>query len=364
MGVEVMVERISQNDVMPRATAAIAAQTGPDIIRVMDNYPHLLANGLVDVSDVAEDVGKAQGGYPEIFKVNAYVGKRWLGVPHGALVNTMNYREDWLKEVGYDKFPDTYEELRQAGKKLKANGHPIGQCFSHSVNDPNSWCYSMTWGYGAYEVEKDGKTIALDKKGTLEAIKLNTAMWKDCFDEGGLSWDDTSNNRAFLAEAVSITANAASIYFNAKEKFPELAKNMNHGPVPRGPAGRFYYVSTHHSAVMKYSKNQKLAKEFIRWTMDKNQFEPYFLSQELWMIPPTNLWYSHPFWTKDPKLTIYRDTVKDARPLGYAGAPNAKATEALAKYIIVDMYTKAIQGMPPEEALRWATAELKKIYST
>ncbi len=363
MGVEVLIERISQNDVMPRATAAIASQSGPDIIRVMDNYPHLLANGLVDLSDIAEEVGKAQGGYPEIFKVNAYVGKQWMGVPHGALVNTMNYREDWLKEAGFSKFPDTYEEMRVVGKKLKSMGHPIGQAFSHSVNDPNSWCYSFTWGYGAYEVEKDGKTVALDKKGTLEALKLNTAMWKDCFDEGGLSWDDTSNNRAFLAESVSMTANAASIYFTAKEKFPELAKNMNHGPIPRGPAGRFYYVSTHHSVVMKYSKNQKLAKEFIRWYMDKKQFEPYFLSQELWMVPPTNVWYSHPLWTKDPKLTIYRDTVKEARPLGYAGPPGAKATEALAKYIIVDMFTKAIQGTPPEEALNWATAELKKIYS-
>jgi multiple sugar transport system substrate-binding protein len=150
MGVEVLVERISQNDVMPRATAAIASQSGPDIIRVMDNYPHLLANGLVDLSDIAEEVGKAQGGYPEIFKVNAYVGKQWMGVPHGALVNTMNYREDWLKEAGFSKFPDTYEEMRVVGKKLKSMGHPIGQAFSHSVNDPNSWCYSFTWAYGAY----------------------------------------------------------------------------------------------------------------------------------------------------------------------------------------------------------------------
>jgi multiple sugar transport system substrate-binding protein len=273
----------------------------------MDNDPHLLANGLADVNDVAEEVGKAQGGYPDILKGNAYVGSRWLGVPHGALVNTMNYREDWSREIGYTKFPETYEELYEAGKKIKANGHPIGQCFSHSVNDPNSWCYRFVWAYGAYEVEKGGKSVALDKTRTLEALKANNAMWKDCFDEGGLSWDDTSNNRAFLAESASITANAASIYFTAKEKLPGVAKNMNHGPIPRGPAGRFSYVSTHHSAVMKYSKNQKLAKEFIRWFMNKQQSEPYFVSQELWMVPPTNVWHSHPLWTKDPKLAIYRD---------------------------------------------------------
>ncbi len=362
MGVDVLIERIGENDVMARATAAIVAQSGPDIIMFQNNYPHLLAEGLSEVSDVAETLGKKFGGYPDIFKANAFVGKRWLGVPYGALCNLMNYREDWLKEVGYNKFPDTYEELREAGKKLKAAGHPIGQCFGHSVNDPNSWCYTMTWAYGGYEVEKDGKTVALDKRGTLDSIKLMVAMWKDAFDEGGLSWDDASNNRAFLAESISITSNAASIYFVAREKFPEIAKKMNHAPSPRGPAGRFYHMATQHSCVMKYSKNQKLAKEFIAWYMDKKQFDAYFVAQQAWMLPPTKAWYDHPIWTQDPKLTLYRECVKDARHLGYAGTPSAKASEALAKYIIVDMYAKAVQGTSPEDALAWATAEMKKVY--
>ena len=40
-----------------------------------------------------------------------------------------------------------------------------------------------------------------------------------------------------------------------------------------------------------------------------------------------------------------------------------KAAEALTKYIVVDMYAKAVQGMPAEEAVKWAETELKKIYS-
>jgi multiple sugar transport system substrate-binding protein len=362
MGVEVQVERIGENDVQARAAAAIVAQSGPDIILLQNNYPHLLANGLAAVSDIAEALGKEQGGYWDLSRANAYVGRQWLAVPYGVLSNTMNYREDWLKEAGFSKFPDTYEELREVGKKLKAMGHPLGQCFGHSVNDPNSWCYPFVWAYGGYEVEKDGKTVALDKKGTLEAIKLNTAMWKDCFDEGGLSWDDASNNRAFLAGSISVTNNGASIYFVAKEKFPDIAKVMNHAPNPRGPAGRFYHMATHSSAVMKYSKNQKLAKEYIRWYMDKKQYEPWFIAMSSYMIPPTKTWFEHPAWKTDPKLTPFRDSIKDARHLGYAGPPSAKATETLAKYIMVDMFAKSIQGMAPEESLKWATDELKKIY--
>ena len=50
------------------------------------------------------------------------------------------------------------------------------------------------------------------------------------------------------------------------------------------------------------------------------------------------------------------------RTPGYAGPPNAKAAEVLSKYIVTDMYAKAVQGMPAEEAVKWAEGELKKIY--
>ena len=47
---------------------------------------------------------------------------------------------------------------------------------------------------------------------------------------------------------------------------------------------------------------------------------------------------------------------------GYAGPPNRKSAEVLTKYIITDMYAKAVQGMKAEDAVRWAEGELKKIY--
>ncbi|HSB69143.1 MAG TPA: extracellular solute-binding protein [Candidatus Methylomirabilis sp.] len=362
MGVEVQVERIGQNDIVTRTTAAIVAQSGADIIILHNNFPHLVADGLADVSDVADEIGKQQGGYYDLFHADAYVGTRWLGVPHVALSTAMNYREDWLREAGYSKFPDTWEELRVVGKKLKSMGHPVGQAFGHSENDPNTYSYSLLWSYGGMEVEADGKTVVLDKKGTLEAIKLNTALWKDAMDEGGLSWDDSSNNRAFLAGSLSVTTNGASIYFQARDKFPDLYKVMNHAPHPRGPAGRFYHLPVHSSSLMKYSKNQKLAKEFIRYYMAKEQYEKWFDVMGGYGLMPTKMWYDSPVWTRDPKLTPLREPIKEARAPGYAGPPSRKASEALTKYIIVDMFAKAIQGASPEEALKWATGELNKIY--
>ncbi len=363
MGVDVQVERIGQNDIVTRTTAAIVSGSGADIIILHNNFPHLVADGLADVSDIAEAIGKEQGGYFDLFRADAYVGDRWLGVPHVCLSTAMNYREDWFQEAGITRFPDTWEELREAGRKLKSKGRPMGQAYGHSENDPNTHCYSLLWSYGGMEVDKDGRTVVLDKKGTLEAIKFNTALWKDALDEGGLSWDDSSNNRAFLAGSISITGNGASIYFQAREKFPDVYKAMNHAPFPRGPAGRIYYLAVHSSSLMKYSKNQKLAKEFIRYYMAKEQYEKWFDVMGGYGQGPTKLWYDSPVWTRDPKLTPFRDPIREARAPGYAGPPSRKASEVLTKYIILDMFAKAIQGASPEESLKWATGEIKKTYS-
>jgi multiple sugar transport system substrate-binding protein len=62
-------------------------------------------------------------------------------------------------------------------------------------------------------------------------------------------------------------------------------------------------------------------------------------------------------------LEPFKYIPKTGRMAGYAGPPNQKAAEVRTKYIIVDMYAKAIQGMPAEDAVKAAHDELVKIYS-
>src|SRR5262249_56755715 len=63
MKVEVTFETINANDLQPRITAAIQSGSGPDIIMMLHNWPHLYAGGLADISDLAEWQAKEQGDY-------------------------------------------------------------------------------------------------------------------------------------------------------------------------------------------------------------------------------------------------------------------------------------------------------------
>jgi multiple sugar transport system substrate-binding protein len=359
-GVEIAIERINQNDIQARVTAAVQSGAGPDIIVIGNNHPQLYESALADVTDVAEEIGGKQGGWWDYAKVNCVAGSRWIGVPQFIVSWAVTYRQDWFQQEGL-AYPRTWDEFRAAGKKLKVKGRPFGQAFGHSINDPNAWAYPLVWMWGGVEVES-GRKVVLNSKNTVDAVRFNNVLWNECFDEGGLAWDDSNNNRAFLSQEISLTGNAPSIYVAARQKFPDVYKGTNHGHYPPGPAGRFYWLPCWNSCVMKASKHQKVAKDFIRFYMDRPQFDKYFEVMDTFGIPGTRVYRDHPLWRKDPKTAVFPETLASARQVGYPGPPDRRATEALSKYILVDMFAKSIQGMRPEDAVAWASGELKKIY--
>jgi multiple sugar transport system substrate-binding protein len=370
LGIKLTLETINGNDIQPRITAAIQSGAGADIIMTVNNWPQLYAASCADVGDVAEAINSAQGGYYGILKTTATVGGKWIAVPWASGGPLIAYRKSWLAEAGATEFPKNWDDYRAVGRKLKAAGHPYGQTAGHTWGDAPIWWYPYLWSWGGKEVEADGKTVVLNSKETVESVKFAVALWKETMDEGGLAWDDSSNNRAFLSGACSATLNGNSIYLEAKnkpdtyqtEKGTPLKDDILHAAVPGGAAGAFELPSTFTHMLMKYSKNQDAGKKFLGWIGSKEVYDKWFTSQQGYTCGPTPMWENHPVWNVDPILAPFRLIPRTGRLLGYAGAPNQQAAEALTKYIITDMYARAFQGADPAESVKTAHAELLKIY--
>ena len=373
LGIKINFETINANDLQARVTAAIQSGTGPDIIMLVGTWPQLYVDSVADVSDVVDEIGRAQGGYYEICRLIATVGNKWIGVPWSTGGGLLTYRKSWFEEIGYGdgKFPQTWDEYRAAGKQLKAKGRPLGQTLGHTFGDAPGFWYPYLWSWGGKEVEADGKTVVLNSKETLESVKYAVPFWKEAHDEGGLAWDDSSNNRALLSGTISCTNNGASIYLEAKkkpdsyltEKGTPMWQDILHAPLPKGAGGQFNLPGANTHMLMGYSKNQKVAKDFLRWVNSKEVFEQWFTSQQGYTSGGTMYWEEDPVWNVDPVLLPFRDIPHKGRLNGYAGPPGRAAAEAVTKYIIVDMYAKAVQGMPAEDVVKWAHDELVKVYA-
>ena len=107
LGAEVVLETINANDLQARITAAIQSGAGADIFNFQYNWAHLYQNAVVDVGDVANDLGKARGRLLRDLSPLCQVNGKWLSVPHSIVGNAVAYRKSWLKEAGASEYPKT-----------------------------------------------------------------------------------------------------------------------------------------------------------------------------------------------------------------------------------------------------------------
>jgi len=362
--VNVKVEHINANDIPARLAAAVQAKAGPDIVQFWDGWPWIYEDSLVDVSKEVEELIKKLNGVYQDFEAYCKVNGVWRAFPYSYTSNTFIYRTDYFKEAGV-AVPKTWDEFIEAGKKLKAYGKPIGQALGHSFGDPPTFWYPWLWAWGGKEVLEDGKTVAIESDATLLAVEKAVELFDTGLIEGVLSWDDSSNNRAYLAEQISCTLNGASIYFVAKRDYPKLAEVSDHFVHPRGPAGTFSYQLDWSVGIMAYSKNIQAAKDLIVHILQPEQYSAWLQSGRGYETGPYRYYDNDPVWRTDPKILPFRDVVTNgtARWPGWPGPPTAKATQVRNNYIIVDLFAKACsREFKPREAVKWAAGQLQQIY--
>jgi multiple sugar transport system substrate-binding protein len=292
------------------------------------------------------------------------VNKVPRGIPLMAVAWGPTYRKDYFKEAGVTKIPDTWDEMLAAGTKLKKMDKPVGQTLGHTIGDAPFFTYSLLWSFGGQEVDAKQK-VMINSKETLRSIEFMKEFWFAACDEGGLAWDDGSNNRAFLAETISITGNANSIWYKArtdKSIRPGLAEQIGHFLMPKGPAGRFMMPQPYNHCITRYSPNKEAAREYIKWVMRKDNYSKWFDTNLGFCVGPSAEWEKHPMWEREPAITVFRDVPKYGRTMGYAGPHDRKSSEVQAKYIITDMYARSVKGESAKDALAWAENELKLVY--
>jgi len=368
--VNVTIEQINPNDLPARAAAAIESKQGPDILQFFNNWQNQYADALVDVSDICAALETKYGGFIDYAKAHASLEGRSTAVPHTITPVIFAARKSYLKAAGTPQWPKTWDDLRREGRKWKAGRHPVGQTVGHTWGDALCFSYPYLWSFGAVERDEKGR-VTIGSKQTLEALKFFKALWDDAMDPGGVTWDDSSNNRAFLNGSIAATSNGASIYLVASnqvvldEKGEPLVNDIMHAPYPAGPAGVFHYHPTQQLAIPKYSKNIEAAKDFTAWLMEKEQLSKYVRRSQAYQSPALKSYVKDQMWDMFPALRPYRDALLQGKYLGWKAPADAGAARVVLNYALTDMLANVATGkMTAEESLRWGEAQLKAVYGT
>lgn len=363
-GIKINYDIISVGSLQTRITTAAETNAGPDMTCIYFNWPYLFDEKLVDVSDIAEEIGKKGGGWLKSVEEAVIVNGKWKAIPFGNVGQLMNYRMDWFNEAGVKDFPDTWEGLLEAGIKLKKAGRPFGFELGHGFGDNHGWLYPLLWSYGAREVEADGKTIVIDSDETARAVDYCRRLYKETMLEDCLAWTDVSNNKAFLSEQISCTNNAESILWAAKKDFPEMAKVIDQAENPKGPKGRFHMLNPQAHAIFAHTPDKQAAKDFLRWLMKPQQVGAWYDVATTYYQPFLHAYDEAPMWKVEPRNLPYRDALKTAHLPGWPQPLSRAQSETIAKFVVIDMFAKACAGKSTKEVIADAKSQLTQIYKT
>ena len=365
-GVAVRIDNEGWEDVRPKAAVAANVGSGPDIIVGWFDDPHQYPEKLVDISDVANYLGSKHGGWYDVCRKYGMRNGKWIALPLGIIGNAIVYRESHVKAAGFETIPKDTAGFLKLCQALKAKGTPCGFALGKAVGDGNNWAHWLLWSHGGKLVDEKGRVV-VDSPETIAALEYAKQLY-DTFVPGTLSWQDPSNNKAFLDGQISLTANGISVYYAAKNssdsKLQAIAKDIQHARFPIGPVGKpTELMQITQSMLFKHSKYPNAAKAYLAFMMEAEQFNPWMKASIGYTSQPLKAFESNSVWTDDPKATPYRDSPKlmldhaHAGPMGYASAA------CLADYIVLDMIAEAASGSKtPKAAAEAAQKRAERYY--
>ena len=363
-GVKVVYEITSVGSLPARDSTIIETGSGADISMLALLFPFLYHDKLMDVSDIAEDMGKKQGGWYDVGKEAGMVDGKWKAIPFCNIGQLMNWRTDWFKEVGVTKFPDTWEELYEVGKKLKAKDHPFGFELGHGFGDNHGWLYPLLWSYGGHEVEKDGKTVSIDSSETAAAVDFARKLFKDCCLEDCLELDRRQQQQGVDGRADLVHQQCREHPVVRQARFSRHRQGHRPGAEPAGPERPVPPDELRSATASSTSRREKqAAHDFLRWLMDEKQLGALVrFGRQLLPAGPARLRQRADVAGRAAQHSLSATRWRPRTCPAGRRRRTRQLAESVAKYVVVDMFAKACSGTATKDVIKSAEAQLKEIY--
>src|SRR5437773_304032 len=172
-GVEVTVDHVGFADVVPRATAEVAAQSGHDVHMFL-GLASAFEEHVIDLKDVVATLEKKHGKQVELAHRSTYnpFTRKQFALSDMWVPDPGNYHKEVWTKIGKPQGPVTYDDLVWAAPEVKKVAPqmqiPIGVGLSQDI-DSNMAVRNILWCHGGSIQDKDGNVV-LNSPETLAAL--------------------------------------------------------------------------------------------------------------------------------------------------------------------------------------------------
>ena len=355
---------IPSNDVKQKIMAAIEAKNVPDLVVGDDSQcaQYVTMDQIADVSDVLAGLNLTDAA-KEFSKIN---GKP-VFVPQAFVAPGMYIRMDKWKEKGLSA-PKTWDELKEQAKIVNdpkngfyALGFPMG---ASGGGDAEGFMRSVILSFGGVPVDPAGK-VTINSTATLNALNYVASLYQEGLcPPDAMTWDDSANNSAYLAGTVGVVFNSGSIWSSIKSEKKQLLDKTQIISYPQGPSGKSYAPGgTNVFAVFKTGKNEKTAKDFIKYFYaDKDNYNTMVEAMGGMWQPVLNGMDGTTFWKQTENsgwLANSKSLVRNFYPAPADNYANLTISNQLCVKAVQNIVVKKTD---PQAALDQLEQSFKQIY--
>ncbi|WP_054309403.1 sugar ABC transporter substrate-binding protein [Mesorhizobium sp. 1M-11] len=271
--VTITVRAVPFGDLLTTLRSQSGGSDGATIGGIYDLWlPELARDKLVAPAPEAV-AAEVKGAWPAGVVSAASVGGALYGIPNEIDVYALNYNKDLFKQAGIEAAPKTWDEFREAAKKLTKKD--AGQ---QGFGMINSWAAGVVHPFAsllvsnAGELVTDGKPV-LDSKQAGETFEFYEGLIKDGSSDPAMATADANTTGPFLDNFVSgktgmiIMANwwESALKTGMGDKFANIAT----APIPVGPSGDKPHSISYSWMTVVNAKageaEQKAAWDFLAW---------------------------------------------------------------------------------------------------
>ncbi len=372
VGVNVTIDHINLADIQARASAEIAANEGHDLIEFL-SPPSAFEPSLLDLTDINQEAEKRFGKQLGLCTRSTYnpTTKKYYGFCHGWVPDPGDYRRTLWEKAGLPNGPTTYQDLLDAGGRIKREqGVQLGIGMSNEL-DSNMAARALIWSFGG-SVQDERENVVVNSPQTIEAVDFMSRLFKATMTDEVFAWSAASNNQGLIAGNLSYILNSISAYRTAQTANPDVARDVFFTPPLKGPRG--VALASEHVipiyVIPKHAKNPDAAKEFIlnlvtNYASATNNSELYTFPAFPSTVPQLDAWLDNDPFGSQPanKLAFLKEAETWSTTLGHPGPANAAIGEVLDTFIIPKMMAKAARGeLSPRDAVIDAENQIKPIF--
>jgi multiple sugar transport system substrate-binding protein len=353
-------------DFTTKMLAAVEAGNPPDLAYHVLSIPQLYALDIVeDVSDIVEELISLYGApVPAIAEFNGKLDDKWWGVPFMSIAAAWFARRDLFEAKGIDVCSlESWDDYRDAALEVSDPDNNVwgwGLTVNQS-GDAHGLILGVIQGFGGSFTDETGLVVTFNSPETVAAVEWLTEIYtsdkyKPMLPPGVESWNDISNNEAYLAGTIALTTNQPSVYGQARRDGNPVFEQTAVLHAPRALDGRRLEAGqSGWFTIFKNAKNPEIARDLIMHMLDPQQYTPLVQNGGGLFLPAYRDLWTDDVMGSDPNFAVFRDILFNEEIFygrSHPAKPSALHDAIDGAAINSQMMANAISGrMTPAEAV-------------